>query len=110
MIINKSQTKEGSLYCPNRLHSDWTSDFSDFPNFTYCDMYTYLINKEGYNHESLKGPQSIQVVRKLPSVLGWPCVNIDEEHELVQWKSLREIWSKANGTRENASRTETHLR
>ena len=52
-------------------------------------MYTYLINKEGYNHESLKGPQGIQVVRKLPPVLGWPCVNIDEEHELVQWKSPR---------------------
>ena len=72
-------------------------------------MYTYLINKEGYNHGSLKGPQGIQVVRKLPPVLGWPCVNTDEEHEPVQWKSLL-IWRKANGTRENASRTEANLR
>ena len=27
VIVNKLQTKGGSLPCPNTLHSDWTSDF-----------------------------------------------------------------------------------
>ena len=62
VMINKTQTKEGSLHCPNTLHSHWNSNFSDSPNFTYCDIYTYLINKEGYDHEFLKGPQGIQVI------------------------------------------------
>jgi len=30
VIVNKLETKEGSLPYPNTLHSDWTSDFSDF--------------------------------------------------------------------------------
>lgn len=63
VIVNKLQTKEGSLPCPNTLHSDWTSDFSDFPNFTYGDMYAYLINKEGYDHESLKAYKSFEGYR-----------------------------------------------
>ena len=34
VIMNKLQMKEGLLPCPNTLDSDWTSDFTDFPNFT----------------------------------------------------------------------------
>lgn len=63
VIVNKLQTTQGSLPCPNTLHSDWTSDFSDFPNFTYGDMYAYLINKEGYDHEALKAYKSFEGYR-----------------------------------------------
>ena len=35
VMVNKLQTKEGSLPCPNTLHSDWTYDFPDFLNFRY---------------------------------------------------------------------------
>lgn len=64
VIVNKLQMKGGSLPCPNTLHSDWTSDFSDFLNFTYGgDMYAYLINKLGYDHESLKAYKSFEGYR-----------------------------------------------
>ena len=63
VVVNKLKTKQGSLPCPNTLHSDWTSDFSDFPNFTYGDIYAYLINKEGYDHESLKAYKSFEGYR-----------------------------------------------
>ena len=54
VIVNKLQTKEGSLLSPNALQSDWTSEFSHFSNFTYGDMYAYLISEDGYDHESLR--------------------------------------------------------
>ena len=63
VIASKLETKEGSLPCPATLHSDWTTDFSNFPNFTYGDIYAYLINKEGYDHESLKAYKSFEGYR-----------------------------------------------
>lgn len=60
VTVNKLRTKEGSLPWHNTLHSDWTSDFSDFPNFTYRDTYAYLINKVGYDHKSHKAYKSFE--------------------------------------------------
>ena len=34
VIASKLKMKEGSLPCPATLQSTWTSDFSNFPNFT----------------------------------------------------------------------------
>lgn len=41
------------------LHSDWTTDFSLLLNWTWGDMYAYLIVKEGCEHESLKAYKSL---------------------------------------------------
>ena len=53
-IAQKLMTADGQLPQPYSLKSDWTTDFSSLPNYTWGDMYAYLIVKEGYDHESLK--------------------------------------------------------
>ena len=60
VIRNKLQLDDGLFPCPNTLQSDWTSHFPDFPNFTHGDMYTYLINKGGYDHEALIAYKSVE--------------------------------------------------
>lgn len=50
---------EGTIPDPYSLHSDWTTDFSLLLNYTWGDMYAYLIVKEGYDHENLKAYKSL---------------------------------------------------
>lgn len=41
VIASKLKMKEGLFPCPATLQSDWKSDFSNFLNCTYGDMYAY---------------------------------------------------------------------
>ena len=46
-VVNaKLVAKDGTIPNPFNLHSDWSSDFSDAPNFAWGDLYCYLINKK----------------------------------------------------------------
>ena len=71
-------TKDGTIPNPFNLHSDWSTDFSDAPNFAWADLYCYLINKKGYDQESLKAYKSLEGV---PVTLGWTCVQSTKEQE-----------------------------
>ena len=62
-IAQKLMTADGQLPQPYSLKSDWTTDFSSLPNYTWGDMYAYLIVKEGYDHESLKAYKSLEGFR-----------------------------------------------
>ena len=63
-VVNaKLVTKDGTIPNPFNLHSDWSSDFSDAPNFAWGDLYCYLINKKGYDQESLKAYKSLEGYR-----------------------------------------------
>ena len=54
-VVNaKLVTKDGTIPNLFNLHSDWSTEFSDAPNFAWGDLYCYLINKKGYDQESLK--------------------------------------------------------
>ena len=57
-ISEKLVTDDETIPDPYSLKSDWTTDFSSFSNYTWGDMYAYLIVKEGYDHESLKAYKS----------------------------------------------------
>ena len=56
-------TNDGTIPNPLNLHSDWSNDFSDAPNFSWGDLYCYLINKKGYDQESLKAYKSLEGYR-----------------------------------------------
>ena len=45
------------------VYSDWSTDFSDAPNFAWGDLYCYLINNKGYDQESLKAYKSLKGYR-----------------------------------------------
>ena len=63
-VVNaKLVAKDGTIPNPFNLHSDWSSDFSDAPNFAWGDLYCYLINKKGYDQESLKAYKSLEGYR-----------------------------------------------
>ena len=62
-ISAKLVTDDGTVLEPYSLKSDWTTDFSSFPNYTWGDIYAYLIVKEGYDHESLKAYKSLEGFR-----------------------------------------------
>ena len=75
-VANKLRAKECLLPWPNTLQSDWTTEFSDFPNFKHGIMYTYVINKEGYDDESFNVFKSHQLI--------WDGrVKTDEKLELI---------------------------
>ena len=56
VIAKKLQLQEGLFPSRNTLQSDWTSDFSEFPNFTQGDMYTHY-------HQALKAYKSFEGYR-----------------------------------------------
>lgn len=63
-VVNaKLVTKDGTIPNPFNLHSDWSTDFSDAPNFAWGDLYCYLINKKGYDQESVKANKSLEGYR-----------------------------------------------
>ena len=60
-VVNaKLVTNDGTMPNPLNLHSDWSNDFSDAPNFFWGDLYCYLIYKKGYDQESLKAYKSLE--------------------------------------------------
>ena len=63
-VVNaKLFTKDGTIPNPFNLHSDWSTDFSDAPNFAWEDLYCYLINKKGCDQESLNAYKSLEGYR-----------------------------------------------
>ena len=63
VVNTKLVTNDGTIPNPFNLHSDWNNDFSDAPNFSLGDLYCYLINKKGYDQESLKAYKSLEGYR-----------------------------------------------
>ena len=62
-VLTKLEVEEGNIPDPFSLKSDWSTDFSSLSNYTWGDMYAYLIVKEGYDHESLKAFKSLEGFR-----------------------------------------------
>ena len=62
-VSAKLETEDETVPDPYSLKSDWTTDLSSFMNYTWGDMYAYLIVKEGYDHESFKAFKSLQGFR-----------------------------------------------
>jgi len=58
-IKNKFQTPEGDLPKPGNL-TQWTNNFYRAPEFTFADLFVYLVEKEGYDKESLLPFKSFQ--------------------------------------------------
>ena len=48
LIKEKLQTSEGKLPDPKTLNA-WTYNFSKIPEFTFGDLYNYLVSKEDYS-------------------------------------------------------------
>ena len=65
-VLNaKLCTTDGSLPNLCNLHSDWSTYFTDAPKITWGNLYCYLINKKGYDQESLKAHKSLKVKHRL---------------------------------------------
>ena len=55
----KLRTPEGELPKPANL-TQWTNDFYKAPEFTFADLFVYLVEKKGYDKESLRAFKSLQ--------------------------------------------------
>ena len=51
-LQEKLQTSEGNLPDPKTLNG-WKNNFSNSPEFTFGDLYNYLVGKEDYSPENL---------------------------------------------------------
>lgn len=58
LLQEKLQTSEGKLPDPKTLNG-WTNNFSNIPEFTFGDLYNYLVGKEDYSSESLRSFKSL---------------------------------------------------
>lgn len=58
LLEDKLQTSEGKLPDPKTL-SAWTHNFSKIPEFTFGDLYNYLVGKEDYSPENLRSFKSL---------------------------------------------------
>ena len=61
-IENKLRTPEGDLPKPANL-THWTNNFYKAPEFTFADLFVYLVEKKGYDKESLRAFNSLQGYR-----------------------------------------------
>ena len=57
-LEDKLQTSEGTLPDPKTL-SSWTHNFSTIAEFTFGDLYNYLIGKDDYSPEDLRSFKSL---------------------------------------------------
>ena len=48
---------------PDKITNGFKCDLRDSPKKTFQDMYQYLVDKEGYDHESLKGFKGLEGYR-----------------------------------------------
>ena len=58
LLEDKFQTSEGKLPDPKTL-SSWTHNFSKIPEFTFGDLYNYLVDKDDYSPENLRSFKSL---------------------------------------------------
>ena len=65
VLEEKLQTNEGLLPNPDTLRF-WSHNFASIPEFTFADLYSYLVGKDDYSVENLRSfktkPTWIQVV------------------------------------------------
>ena len=53
VIASKLSTERGTIPHPENIQN-WSYDFSKMPQFTFADLYTYLIGSGEYTAENLK--------------------------------------------------------
>ena len=58
-IKNKLRTREGDLPKPANL-TQWANNFYKALEFTFADLFVYLVEKKGYDKESLRAFKSLQ--------------------------------------------------
>ena len=58
LLEEKLKTSEGKLPDPKTLKG-WTNNFSNIPEFTFADLYNYLVGKEDYSPENLRSFKSL---------------------------------------------------
>lgn len=58
LLEDKLQTSEGKLPHPKSL-SAWTHNFSKIPEFTFGDLYNYLVSKEDYSPANFRSFKSL---------------------------------------------------
>ena len=79
-VVNaKLVTKDGTISNPFNPYSDWSTDFSDAPNFAWGDLYCHLINKKGYIWPRI--PERVQVSWGVSLTLGWTRVQSTKKQE-----------------------------
>jgi hypothetical protein len=62
--IEKLNLKENELPDPYSLSSGWKSDPVDWPDVTFGDIYTYLIDRQSmYTRDSMKAFKSLEAYR-----------------------------------------------
>ena len=58
LLAEKLQTEDGKLSDPKTL-TGWTNSFSNIPEFTFGDLYNYLVGSEEYSEENLRSFKSL---------------------------------------------------
>ena len=58
VLEEKLQTNEGLLPNPDTLRS-WSHNFASIPEFTFADLYSYLVGKDDYSVENLRSFKSL---------------------------------------------------
>ena len=58
LLEEKLQTNEGLLPNPDTLLS-WSHNFASIPEFTFADLYSYLVGKDDYSVENLRSFKSL---------------------------------------------------
>ena len=58
LLEEKLQTEDGKLSDPKTLTA-WTNSFSNIPEFTFGDLYNYLVGSEEYSEENLRSFKSL---------------------------------------------------
>ena len=53
LLEEKLHTEDGKLSDPKTI-TTWTNNFSDIPEFTFRDLYSYLVGSEEYSEENLR--------------------------------------------------------
>ena len=58
LLEEKLHTEDGKLPDPKTLTA-WTNNFSDIPEFTFGDLYSYLVGSEEYSEENPRSFKSL---------------------------------------------------
>ena len=92
-IENKLRTPEGDLPKPANL-THWTNNFYKAPEFTFADLFVFVVEKKGYDKKSLRAFKSLQGYR----------LNADGHVEELSYHSIEgggglllfQVWCQAN--------------
>ena len=65
LLEEKLQTEDGKLSDPKTLTA-WTNTFSDIPELTFADLYSYLVVNMEYSEENLRSFKSVTDLKCCP--------------------------------------------